>query len=160
MPEGPEDPAPRLAELVSRRLDSDPSVTPEVARAVLEALGAGPDGTFSDPGYTGIFLRAIRVRGFRGIGREAVLTLNPGPAPRASSTARATSGVTDGSESRRRETSSASLGAGSSGPSGNATPLRSTTVPNATASTANACLPHKIRTNRPGWGRWGVASES
>ncbi|MBF6063140.1 AAA family ATPase [Nocardia terpenica] len=79
MPEGPEDPAPRLAELVSRRLDSDPSVTPEVARAVLEALGAGPDGTFSDPGYTGIFLRAIRVRGFRGIGREAALTLNPGP---------------------------------------------------------------------------------
>ncbi|MCM6775758.1 AAA family ATPase [Nocardia sp. CDC159] len=74
----PDDGAPRLAELVSRRLDADPSITPEVARTVLEALGAESDPR-SGPGHSGIFVSAIRVRGFRGIGREAALRLNPGP---------------------------------------------------------------------------------
>jgi recombinational DNA repair ATPase RecF len=60
-------------------MDSDPSITSEVARTVLDALGADPDRGRSGPGYSGIFLRAIRVRGFRGIGREAVLQLAPGP---------------------------------------------------------------------------------
>ncbi|WP_425301342.1 AAA family ATPase [Nocardia wallacei] len=77
--EGPQDVAPRLNELVSRRLDSDPAITPEVARTVLDALGAEPDRTPFEPGPSGIFLRTIRVRGFRGIGPEAALELRPGP---------------------------------------------------------------------------------
>ncbi|WP_280314977.1 AAA family ATPase [Nocardia wallacei] len=79
MGEGPQDVAPRLNELVSRRLDSDPAITPEVARTVLDALGAEPDRTPFEPGPSGIFLRTIRVRGFRGIGPEAALELRPGP---------------------------------------------------------------------------------
>ncbi|WP_280266231.1 AAA family ATPase [Nocardia wallacei] len=79
MGEGLQDVAPRLPELVSRRLNSDPSVTPEVAHTVLDALGGESDRTHSGPGYTGIFLRAIRVRGFRGIGPAAALELRPGP---------------------------------------------------------------------------------
>ncbi|WP_254205901.1 AAA family ATPase [Nocardia alni] len=69
---------PRLSELVRRRLDADPAVTPEVAAAVLAALDAEPDRG-PGPDLDGIFLRAIRVRGFRGIGPEAVLRLDPGP---------------------------------------------------------------------------------
>lgn len=72
--------APRLAELVTRRLESDPAVTADIAHTVLAALG---DLESSEPaaefGAAGIFLRAIRVRGFRGIGAEATLELAPGP---------------------------------------------------------------------------------
>lgn len=67
-----------LSDLVRRRLDDDPAVTPEVASTVLAALGAEPD-RWAGPGVEGIFLRAIRVRGFRGIGPEAQLRLDPGP---------------------------------------------------------------------------------
>lgn len=67
-----------LSDLVRRRLDDDPAVTPEVASTVLAALGAEPDRS-AGPGVEGIFLRAIRVRGFRGIGPEAQLRLDPGP---------------------------------------------------------------------------------
>ncbi|MBF6327198.1 AAA family ATPase [Nocardia transvalensis] len=79
MGQAPEDGAPRLTELVSHRLDADPSITPEVARTVLDALGSEPDRPGSGPGCAGIFVRAIRVRGFRGIGPRAVLRLTPGP---------------------------------------------------------------------------------
>ncbi|MBF6097307.1 AAA family ATPase [Nocardia cyriacigeorgica] len=72
--------APRLAELVMRRLDEDPAVTADIAHTVLTALG---DLESSEPtaefGAEGIFLRAIRVRGFRGIGAETTLELAPGP---------------------------------------------------------------------------------
>ncbi|NEW40370.1 AAA family ATPase [Nocardia cyriacigeorgica] len=72
--------APRLAQLVMRRLESDPAVTPDIAHTILTALG---DLETSEPtaefGAAGIFLRAIRVRGFRGIGAETTLELAPGP---------------------------------------------------------------------------------
>ncbi|WP_328405439.1 AAA family ATPase [Nocardia sp. NBC_00403] len=70
---------PRLTAVVARRLAADPTVTADVAHAVLQALGTeSPDRTteFDD---SGIFLRAIRVRGFRGIGPEVSLKLPPGP---------------------------------------------------------------------------------
>ena len=67
-----------LRELVAARLHADPSVGPDVAQAVLAALGEQ-----AEPGAQAyprdIFLRAIRVGGFRGIGPEAVLRLAPGP---------------------------------------------------------------------------------
>lgn len=70
----------RLTEVVARRLADDPSVTAEVAKAVLRALGGAESGDqTTEFDGTGIFLEAIRVRGFRGIGREATLRLNPGP---------------------------------------------------------------------------------
>ncbi|MQY28162.1 DNA replication and repair protein RecF [Nocardia sp. RB56] len=80
--DAPDDPgraAPRLFDLVSRRLAEDSSITGDVADTVLEALGAPPDSSGAPPTCTGIFIRAIRVRGFRGIGPEAVLELPPGP---------------------------------------------------------------------------------
>ncbi|MET8876356.1 AAA family ATPase [Nocardia sp. NPDC004604] len=71
---------PRLTEVVSRRLAADPAVTPDVAHAVLRALGGGEsDDLATEFDGAGIFLRAIRVRGFRGIGPEATLELPPGP---------------------------------------------------------------------------------
>ncbi|WP_319944964.1 AAA family ATPase [Nocardia macrotermitis] len=70
--------AQRLSDLVRHRLDADPAITPEVSAAVLAALDAEPDRSPS-LGMSGIFLRAIRVRGFRGIGPEASLLLDPGP---------------------------------------------------------------------------------
>lgn len=78
MGEGPAGVAQRLSDLVLHRLDADPAITPEVTRAVLAALDAEPDRS-PDLGMNGIFLRAIRVRGFRGIGPEATLRLEPGP---------------------------------------------------------------------------------
>ncbi|MEV6278296.1 AAA family ATPase [Nocardia sp. NPDC051832] len=71
---------PRLTEVVARRLADDPAVTPDVAHAVLRALG-GAESTDRTIGFedTGIFLKAIRVRGFRGIGQETTLELPPGP---------------------------------------------------------------------------------
>ncbi|OCF85498.1 ATP-binding protein [Nocardia brasiliensis] len=74
------DPVPRLSEVVTRRLAADPAVTPSVARTVLRALG-GSENDDRAPVFDdgGIFLRAIRVRGFRGIGPEAELQLPPGP---------------------------------------------------------------------------------
>ncbi|WP_378733578.1 AAA family ATPase [Nocardia brasiliensis] len=74
------DPVPRLTEVVTRRLAADPSVTPSVARTVLRALGGSEnDDRAAEFDDAGIFLRAIRVRGFRGIGPEAELQLPPGP---------------------------------------------------------------------------------
>ncbi|MEU4343054.1 AAA family ATPase [Nocardia sp. NPDC023852] len=77
---GPADAAPRLSAVVTRRLAEDPAVPPSVTRTVLRALGGAESG---DParafGHSGIFLRSIRVRGFRGIGPEATLHLPPGP---------------------------------------------------------------------------------
>ncbi|WP_245673745.1 AAA family ATPase, partial [Nocardia lijiangensis] len=71
---------PRLTDVVARRLNEDPAVTPDVAHAVLGALGAVDSRDrateFDD---SGIFLRAIRVRGFRGIGPEVTLQVPPGP---------------------------------------------------------------------------------
>ncbi|MGN2636177.1 AAA family ATPase [Nocardia takedensis] len=74
------DAPPRLPEVVAGRLAEDPTVTREVAEAVLGALqhGENPPGAV-DSEIGGIFLRAVRVRGFRGIGPEATLTLQPGP---------------------------------------------------------------------------------
>ncbi|RMI35754.1 hypothetical protein EBN03_01865 [Nocardia stercoris] len=57
---------------------ADPAVTPEVAAAVRAALGAEDAADEQSPG-SGIFVRAIRVRGFRGIGPAAALELDPGP---------------------------------------------------------------------------------
>ncbi|WP_040738406.1 AAA family ATPase, partial [Nocardia tenerifensis] len=74
------DPVPRLTEVVTRRLAADPTVTPSVARTVLRALGgAENDDRAAEFDDAGIFLRAIRVRGFRGIGPQAELQLPPGP---------------------------------------------------------------------------------
>ncbi|MFC9893989.1 AAA family ATPase [Nocardia sp. NPDC127579] len=71
---------PRLTEVVARRLAEDPTVTPDVAHAVLRALGnAETEDRTTGFADTGIFLKAIRVRGFRGIGPETSLELPPGP---------------------------------------------------------------------------------
>ncbi|MEV6059014.1 AAA family ATPase [Nocardia asteroides] len=70
----------RIAQVVARELDADPVVERQVADCVLAALAA-TDGDPSAPeaGDTGVFLRAITVHGFRGIGPTATLRLNPGP---------------------------------------------------------------------------------
>lgn len=76
----PADAVPRLTHIVTRRLAEDPAVTPEVAKTVLHALGtAERDTAAAEFDGGGIFLRAITVRGFRGIGPEATLRLTPGP---------------------------------------------------------------------------------
>ncbi|MFE1595872.1 AAA family ATPase, partial [Nocardia sp. NPDC058705] len=50
------------------------------AECVLAALTAvDGDSAATDSGDTGVFLRSITVQGFRGIGPEATLRLNPGP---------------------------------------------------------------------------------
>ncbi|MET7773266.1 AAA family ATPase [Nocardia sp. NPDC005366] len=76
----------RLPDVVARRLSEDPAVTPDIAEAVLWSLGsAGSLGRGDSHGETdefdaaGVFLRAIRVRGFRGIGPETTLRVPPGP---------------------------------------------------------------------------------
>ncbi|GAA5041730.1 ATP-binding protein [Nocardia callitridis] len=81
--------APRLIDVVTRRLAEDSSVTPSVSRAVLRALGGSesdsPTTEFEQAPAarltteTGVFLQTVRVRGFRGIGPEAQLRLPPGP---------------------------------------------------------------------------------
>ncbi|WP_231390295.1 AAA family ATPase [Nocardia sp. CNY236] len=72
--------APRLPTIVHRRLAQDTAVTPSVARVVRRALGdVESDSTVEPFEHSGIFLRAIRVCGFRGIGPEATLHLPPGP---------------------------------------------------------------------------------
>ncbi|MBH0775804.1 AAA family ATPase [Nocardia bovistercoris] len=71
---------PRLSEVVARRLAEDPAVTRDVVDAVLGALRDGDSRHGSSEfDVNGIFLSAIRVRGFRGIGPEATLELAPGP---------------------------------------------------------------------------------
>ncbi|MEU4317010.1 AAA family ATPase [Nocardia sp. NPDC024068] len=73
-------------ELVTRRVDADPDIPDAVAAVVRAALNP-PESRSSDDtaagsarlGLEGIFLRAIRVRGFRGIGPETVLELPDGP---------------------------------------------------------------------------------
>ncbi len=77
---GSADATPRLSEVVTRRLAEDPAVTPSVIRTVLRALGAAEsDDAATTFDHSGIFLSAIRVRGFRGIGPETTLRLPPGP---------------------------------------------------------------------------------
>ncbi|WP_228829779.1 ATP-binding protein [Nocardia beijingensis] len=77
---GSADAPPRLSEVVTRRLAEDPAVTPSVTRTVLRALGAAESGDAATAfDHSGIFLSAIRVRGFRGIGPETTLQLPPGP---------------------------------------------------------------------------------
>lgn len=76
----------RPGELVFRQLESEPGLPPEVAEIVRAALAAAAtaacpplpaEGSAFD--FRGMFLRAIRVEGFRGIGPETVLELPPGP---------------------------------------------------------------------------------
>ncbi|WP_280310459.1 ATP-binding protein [Nocardia abscessus] len=77
---GSADATPRLSEVVTRRLGEDPAVTPSVTRTVLRALGAAEsDDATTTFDHSGIFLSAIRVCGFRGIGPETTLQLPPGP---------------------------------------------------------------------------------
>ncbi|MFI1463382.1 AAA family ATPase [Nocardia carnea] len=73
-------------ELVFRQLEAEPGLPAEVAAIVRAALAAAApagdpprpaDGTTFD--FSGMFLRAIRVAGFRGVGPETVLELPPGP---------------------------------------------------------------------------------
>ncbi|WP_280406651.1 AAA family ATPase [Nocardia carnea] len=68
--------------LLLRQLESEPDLPGEVAAVIRAALAtpaaAGPAGE-TPFGLGGIFLRAIRVEGFRGIGPEAVLELPAGP---------------------------------------------------------------------------------
>ncbi|WP_278263314.1 AAA family ATPase [Nocardia sp. AG03] len=70
----------RIAEVVARELAADPAVEDRVAECVLAAL-TERDGAAhpAEAGDTGVFLRAITVHGFRGIGPTATLRLNPGP---------------------------------------------------------------------------------
>lgn len=75
-----------LAALVAQRIAGDPTVSPEVAAVVLEVLdvrqaASSAAGSAGTDGFdvAGVFLRAIRVRGFRGIGAQAELELRPGP---------------------------------------------------------------------------------
>ncbi|WP_054815119.1 AAA family ATPase [Nocardia arizonensis] len=71
---------PRLPDVVARRLAEDPTVTRDVVNAVLGALRRGETAQGAgELDAEGIFLRAVRVRGFRGIGPEATLELAPGP---------------------------------------------------------------------------------
>ncbi|WP_280511666.1 AAA family ATPase, partial [Nocardia farcinica] len=68
------------AAMVARRIADDPAVPPDVRAAVLDALGAtDPPPEPAVGGLSDVFLRAIRVRGFRGIGAETELALRPGP---------------------------------------------------------------------------------
>ncbi|WP_280217722.1 AAA family ATPase [Nocardia neocaledoniensis] len=70
----------RIAEVVARELAADPAVDAQVAECVMAALAEADDGRAEpDTGDTGVFLRAISVHGFRGIGPTATLRLNPGP---------------------------------------------------------------------------------
>ncbi|APE36601.1 hypothetical protein BOX37_24750 [Nocardia mangyaensis] len=70
----------RIAEVVARELAADPAVEERVAEFVLSALTeVDSDSAAADSGDTGVFLRSITVQGFRGIGAEATLRLNPGP---------------------------------------------------------------------------------
>ncbi|MEU6563628.1 AAA family ATPase [Nocardia nova] len=78
MGQGEGESAPRLRDLVSARLRADSSIGPDVAHTVLAALGEPPESGGAAP-QSGLFLRAVHVRGFRGIGPEAVLPIAPGP---------------------------------------------------------------------------------
>lgn len=70
----------RIAEVVARELATDPAVEERVAEFVLSALTeVDSDSAATDSGDTGVFLRSITVQGFRGIGSETTLRLEPGP---------------------------------------------------------------------------------
>ncbi|KAF0846241.1 AAA family ATPase [Nocardia caishijiensis] len=70
----------RITEVVARELAADPAVEDRVADCVLAALTEVDDAVdTADAGDTGVFLRAVTVHGFRGIGPTATLRLNPGP---------------------------------------------------------------------------------
>ncbi|WP_336085873.1 AAA family ATPase [Nocardia sp. SSK8] len=69
----------RIAEVVARELAADPAVEDRVGECVLAALTEHEGERPAEAGDTGVFLRAITVHGFRGIGPTATLRLNPGP---------------------------------------------------------------------------------
>lgn len=71
----------RPGALLLRQLESEPGLPGAVAAVIRAALAAPADADPAVPGFgpAGIFLRAIRVEGFRGIGPEAVLELPAGP---------------------------------------------------------------------------------
>ncbi|MGI5216510.1 AAA family ATPase [Nocardia sp. CA-290969] len=69
----------RPGALLLRQLESEPDLPSEVATVIRAAL-ATPAAAGETPfEHGGIFLRAVRVEGFRGIGPEAVLELPAGP---------------------------------------------------------------------------------
>ncbi|MEV0359646.1 AAA family ATPase [Nocardia sp. NPDC050697] len=65
---------------LARLLEDGPAADPEVVAVVRTALDdlERPAAAHA-PRHDGIYLRGIAVRGFRGIGRESVLRLSPGP---------------------------------------------------------------------------------
>ncbi|MGW5309844.1 AAA family ATPase [Nocardia thailandica] len=67
-----------LADLVAAALTADP-VPPAVAETVLAALpdSVGPASTEGGESPAGMFIRSITVNGFRGIGRQARLPIQP-----------------------------------------------------------------------------------
>lgn len=71
----------RLTELIAHRLDTDSELPGEVAAVVRAALEPSAASVVGDtgPGVAGVFLNAVRVRGFRGIGPETTLELPAGP---------------------------------------------------------------------------------
>ncbi|WP_280456472.1 AAA family ATPase [Nocardia carnea] len=75
----------RPGERIIRQLDAEPELPVEVAEIVRAALAASapagdrPPADDSAFDFSGLFLRAIRVEGFRGIGPEAVLEIPSGP---------------------------------------------------------------------------------
>uniref|UniRef100_UPI000B11ADA2 AAA family ATPase n=1 Tax=Nocardia sienata TaxID=248552 RepID=UPI000B11ADA2 len=74
----------RPAEVIARRIDADPDIPAAVAALVRAALDPPPGSAeatanATSSGLDGVFLSAIRVRGFRGIGPETTLELPTGP---------------------------------------------------------------------------------
>ncbi|MET8796789.1 AAA family ATPase [Nocardia sp. NPDC004568] len=74
----------RPAEVITRRIDGDPDIPAAVAALVRASLDPPPGSAESgsgtpSSGLDGVFLSAIRVRGFRGIGPETTLDLPTGP---------------------------------------------------------------------------------
>ncbi|WP_431941348.1 AAA family ATPase [Nocardia grenadensis] len=74
----------RPAEVIKHRIDADPDIPTAVAALVRAALDPPPGSAESMASATGsvldgVFLRTIRVGGFRGIGPETTLELPTGP---------------------------------------------------------------------------------
>lgn len=74
----------RPADVIARRIDADPDIPAAAAALVRAALDPPPGSAEStasatSSGLDGVFLNAIRVRGFRGIGPETTLELPTGP---------------------------------------------------------------------------------
>lgn len=74
----------RPADIIARRIEADPDIPAAVAALVRAALDPPPGSaeataSATSSGLDGVFLSAIRVRGFRGIGPETTLELPTGP---------------------------------------------------------------------------------